>query len=138
MTRGRVYDAEQLEVYGNHVAGSTGPLYGFAHFKSQVFANNTGHSGGLGIVIKGEVRQPIEDATLYGIRELAIWGYSRSPQVTLRNVLIADAAAGFLWGAIGAPVCGTPHPDCRHTPVHPDCRHTPFGTPSLSEKRFLS
>ena len=84
---------------GNAVAGSTGPLYGFTGFSLALtrFANNTGHSGGLGLVTKGAVREVIQDLTLWQIRHIAIWGYSTSSKPTISNVRLADFSVGFLW-----------------------------------------
>ena len=94
---------KSLRIVGNVVSGGKGPCIGFNSFciPPGHFANNSGHHCELGFVVKGRVSQPIHDLTLWQIRFLAIWGYSKSDFPVVLNCRVADFARGFYWGAVG-------------------------------------
>lgn len=92
-------------MYGNVIAGATGPCYGFGKGFSMarsVFQNNSGHGCLIGFGVKGAVSEHIQDLTLWQIRNVAIWGYSKSVAPVVSNCRIADSRVGFFWGAVGA------------------------------------
>jgi len=94
----------QMTLIGNAIAGSMGPCIGANgfHIPRERFQNQTGHGCLIGFGVKGDVSQDIQDLTLWQIRNVAIWGYSKSLAPVVSNCRIADSRVGFFWGAVGA------------------------------------
>ena len=92
-----------MMMIGNHVPAADGPCIGFNGFcmKRSQFQNNTAHSCFIGFAVKGSVTEDIQDLTLWQMRHIGIWGYSKSNTPTISNVRIADFSTGFFWGNVG-------------------------------------
>ena len=99
-----------MTIIGNAVAGAEGPCIGFSNFCmfASRFGNNSVHGGAIGFGVKGSVfSRPnegygvIQSLTIWRIRIIGIWGYSKSNAPRISNVKIADSSVGFFWGNIG-------------------------------------
>ncbi|KOO24193.1 fibrocystin-l [Chrysochromulina tobinii] len=62
----------------------------------------------MGIVIKGGVESRpdlgygvVQDLTIWRIRGIGVWGYTRSRAPIISNVRVADSSDGFFWSNIG-------------------------------------
>ena len=122
-----------MVIIGNHIPGAMGPCIAFNGFcmRRAQFQNNTAHSCELGFAVKGSVTQDIQDLTLWQIRHIGIWGYSKSNTPTISNVRVADFATAFFWGNVGGNseahvvyqqvCCCTPPPSPLPPPSPTNC-----------------
>lgn len=92
-----------MVVIGNSVAGAAGPAwssFGFDIAESS-FRNNSGHAADVGWGINGVITTPFQDVTLWRIRTVAIWGYSKSDTPVISNVRLVDSFVHFFWAMVG-------------------------------------
>ena len=101
----------RLTMTGNVVSAAVGVGFAFMRgycMHEAMIANNTVHATEIGVAVKGSVtsrlgsrRGTIQDFTIWRVRNIGVWGYSKSVTPTIANVRIADCHVGFFWGNIG-------------------------------------
>ena len=104
------------QVKGNAASGGATGMSFTGQYCSHVddIANNTFHSMGIGVQVKGDVQSRPEQQrgllghgiTLWQISDIGIWLYTKSSNSIVSNVVIVDSTIGIVWSNVGPDPSG--------------------------------